>query len=137
MKFLNWKDDKWLSEQGSILRYDKLEHLILGFVGFWILFILCLAFVNAFYPARSLVKVIALFVAGMSFVVATAWEIKDGTVPYDGIHIQGFSWKDLIAGSVGIVFAYILILLSLVFIALILVFMIIPVFFLIKIKEKK
>ena len=31
--FLNWHEDSFFTKQGSILRYDKLEHAILGFAG--------------------------------------------------------------------------------------------------------
>jgi VanZ family protein len=31
--FLRWQDDSFLSKNGTILPYDKLEHAILGFLG--------------------------------------------------------------------------------------------------------
>jgi VanZ family protein len=31
--FVSWKDDSFFTKQGSILKYDKLEHAILGFLG--------------------------------------------------------------------------------------------------------
>ncbi len=79
MKFLPWKQDKWLSKQGSILPYDKLEHFILALIGAYFLPYLAVA------------------------VISVLWEIKDGVVPYDDEgHIQGFSFKDLIADFAGI-----------------------------------
>ncbi len=31
--FLNWREDSFLSRNGSFLVYDKLEHALLGFLG--------------------------------------------------------------------------------------------------------
>jgi hypothetical protein len=81
MKFLAWNEDEWLSKHGSVLPYDKLEHFILAFAGCQFLPVIVVA------------------------VVSIAWEIKDGLLPYDDVHIQGFSWKDLIADFAGIALA--------------------------------
>lgn len=86
MKFLKWKDDSFFSKQGSFLEYDKLEHYILGILLTAILF------------GFAGVGPVAL---GLFSVVAIGWEVKDGLVPYDGEHIQGFSWKDLFADYMG------------------------------------
>ncbi len=84
MKFLPWNKDDWLSKQGSILPFDKLEHFILAFVG-------------------------ALFLPSwIVSIVSVLWEIKDGMIPYDGVNVQGFSWKDLIADFAGIALAMLL-----------------------------
>jgi hypothetical protein len=88
MKFEKWSDDKWLSKNGTILPYDKLEHFFLGTLGLLICFYLL------------------GFSLTLSFVIlellGIAWEIKDGIVPYDDKgNIEGFSWKDLIADNIG------------------------------------
>lgn len=88
MKFKKWSDDKWLSKNGSILPYDKLEHLLLGVMGmligiYWFDFSLLASFI-------------------ILEVLGVGWEIKDGLVPYNKKgDIEGFSWKDLIADNVG------------------------------------
>ena len=93
MKFLEWKRDKWNSTQGSYLKYDKLEHLLLGFIGLLATLI--------FIPAGIWIDL------GFWILIGTTWEIIDGTFTYDGIHIQGFSWKDLIADCFGFILAII------------------------------
>jgi hypothetical protein len=89
MKFLKWTDDKWLSRNGNVLPYDKLEHLLLNALGILIL---------AYWIGLSvLASLIILELLGI------AWEIKDGLIPYnDKGNIEGFSWKDLIANNVGL-----------------------------------
>lgn len=95
MKFLKWSDDKWLSKNGSILPYDKLEHLLLGVLGMFII-IYWIGF-------SLLTSLIILEILGIG------WEIKDGLVPYNkNGNIEGFSWKDLIADNVGFLIGYIL-----------------------------
>ena len=92
MKILPWNQDKWDSRQGSVLSWDKLEHFIRDFV-----ILLALLIVFGFSP--------------WVFAVWAAWiilyEVKDGIVPYDGKHIQGFSIKDALAGFIGGFFAVI------------------------------
>jgi hypothetical protein len=89
MKFKKWSDDKWLSRNGSILPYDKLEHFLLGALGificiYWIGFSLLTSFV-------------------IMEILGIVWEIKDSLVPYDKEgNIEGFSGKDLIADNFGL-----------------------------------
>lgn len=92
IKFVKWSDDRWKSEQGSIIKYDKLEHFILGFIGLFVTLILGAAFWLS----------LAIWVT-----VGFGYELKDGTVPYDAKHIQGFSWKDFIADCLGFILAII------------------------------
>jgi len=104
MKFLEWKTDKWLSEQGSVFKYDKLEHFLLSIIGTTFLFLLFLAGANLFVDLNSIMysPTTLVFLFFISSLVGLIWEIKDGIVPYDGTHIQGFSWKDLIADTAGV-----------------------------------
>lgn len=90
MKFLPWKDDHWNSRNGHVIRYDKIEH----FLGSVILTAIC---AKLFGPGYGSV---------LAFVCGILWEVKDGYVPYDGKHIEGFSWKDLIADAAGVVLYY-------------------------------
>lgn len=88
MIFLDWKKDSWFSRNGSILVYDKLEHFFIGIIG---------SFILHFFFADWLLLLIG-------FIAAFLWEIKDGLLPYDEQgNIEGFSWKDLLAGIAGIV----------------------------------
>lgn len=88
MIFLDWKKDSWFSKNGSLLVYDKLEHSLLGIIG---------AFILQFFFADWLLLLIG-------FIAAFLWEIKDGLLPYDEQgNIEGFSWKDLLAGIAGII----------------------------------
>ncbi len=90
IKFLPWHLDKWLSQQGSLLAYDKLEHFLAAVISLFIF--------NRVFKWSIKTSVIVALLLGI------AWEIKDGIIPYDwdrGL-IQGFSWKDLIADIAGI-----------------------------------
>ena len=94
MKFKKWSDDRWLSRSGSILRYDKLEHFLLGGIGI---------FVTLYWVGFSLLMSLIIWE-----ILGTVWEIKDGLVPYDKEgNIEGFSWKDLIADNVGFLAGFI------------------------------
>lgn len=88
MKFLPWKEDLWFSKNGSVIKYDKLEHLAGSFL-------LCTLIAWPFGPWWG---------AGAVFVLGFLWEMKDGFYPYDRKTgaIEGFSWKDLIADVLGI-----------------------------------
>jgi len=93
MKFLPWNKDKWNSEQGSFIKYDKVEHMLLGFIGLS---------ATLFIGGRLWLNLLMWIVIGIS------WEMKDGLFTYDGTHIQGFSWKDLIADCFGFIAAIII-----------------------------
>lgn len=89
MKFLDWRDDRWLSRNGNILPYDKLEHFLSYALAMFILIY--------WIELSPITSLIILELLGI------AWEIKDGLVPYnDKGNIEGFSWKDLIANNVGL-----------------------------------
>lgn len=81
MKFIPWRKDEWLSKQGSILPWDKVEHFLLGVIGFLLLFYLI-----SFDETQCFTILIS---------AAVVWEIRDG-------FITGFSWKDLISGAAGL-----------------------------------
>lgn len=95
MKFLEWKKDRWFSREGSILPYDKVEHSLLAFSG-----VLLLSF---FIPFTNYLPIETnqMFIRTLGVI----WEIINGTIAYDGINVQGFSWKDLIANEAGLRFA--------------------------------
>ena len=83
------QNDKWLSTQGLILKYDKLEHLL-------------------FFGALTLL-------GDNWWMYATALnfgnEVKDVLLPwqkYGWIGGNGFSVKDFLAGCVGTVLAYLI-----------------------------
>ena len=90
IKFLPWHLDAWLSRHGEILPFDKLEHFLLALIGIFV-------FRYLFKWSLRTSVVVAL-------ILSVGWEIKDGVLPWDferGL-IQGFSWKDLIADTAGI-----------------------------------
>ncbi len=87
-KFLPWNQDEWFSTQGTILKFDKLEHLILS-----VLAVTFLVYIVNFELFISL---------AITFLIGIAWEIRDGLVKNG----QGFSRKDLIADFVGILLVY-------------------------------
>lgn len=92
MKFLKWLEDKWLSRNGTILPFDKLEHLILGAIGL----LICIYLIGL----SLVLSIVILELLGIG------WEIKDGLLPNNTGNIEGFSWKDLIADNVGFLVGY-------------------------------
>lgn len=91
-KYKPWSLDKWDSTSGTILKYDKLEHLILAAILFW--------FWNVMPIASWCAIVITLW-------IGFVWEVKDGIKAYNPAgDIEGFSWKDFIANAVGIFLGY-------------------------------
>jgi len=87
MKFKPWNTDKWLSLSGSIIPWDKVEHFLLGVI------LEALLLWAPITPAEN------LFFFSLA---AWGWEVKDGLKAYDDNgHVEGFSWKDLIAGYAG------------------------------------
>jgi len=90
-KFLPWDQDEWLSTQGTILKYVKLEHLILAMLG-------TLVFVY-------LLKIEIFLSLALVFMLGILWEIRDGLIKNG----QGFPKKDLIADFAGVVIAYLIV----------------------------
>ena len=90
-KFLAWDRDDWISTQGTILKYDKLEHLLLALIGV----LICVYLIN----------LELFFSLALMFLIGIAWEIRDGLIKNG----QGFSRKDLIADFIGIVLGYFII----------------------------
>lgn len=88
MKFIPWQEDKWLSREGTLIPFDKLEHFLLG-----VLWALVAILLLGIHP--GIVMIIGL-IAGIG------WEIKDG------LFSHGFSWKDLIADIAGIGTGYLI-----------------------------
>ena len=87
-KFLPWKQDEWFSTQGTIINYDKLEHLLLS-----VFSVIILVYFLKFEIFLSL---------AITFLIGITWEIRDGLIKNG----QGFSRKDLIADFAGIMLAY-------------------------------
>ena len=83
-KFYPWSKDRWLSRDGSILPWDKVEHLILGLILIVVI--------------RAVAHGVWWTDLGLFSVVAVGWEIRDGLMSHQ---TGGFSWKDLIADYVG------------------------------------
>ena len=87
-KFLPWDKDDWFSTQGTILKFDKLEHLLLAILGVLILV--------------YFLKVGIFLSLALIFLLGILWEIRDGIIKKG----QGFSIMDLIADFVGVMVAY-------------------------------
>lgn len=78
IKFLKWRDDRWLSRSGYVLRYDKAEHFL-----------------------RDMI-ISVLFGMVVAVLFNLVWEWVDGTRPWaEGKGVEGFSFKDFIAGLLG------------------------------------
>ena len=94
-RWLKWNDDRWLSTQGAVLHYDKIEHALTSAV---------LALIATFLMPLLAGCLLVLFIGAL-------WEIKDGYMHcevYGWWGGEGFSWKDLIADSIGIIIVFIL-----------------------------
>jgi hypothetical protein len=89
-KFLPWKQDQWFSKQGSIIKYDKLEHFLLSVLG-----VVLLVYIF---------NLEILFSSALIFMIGIIWEIRDGVIKNG----QGFSKKDLIADFLGIMLSNII-----------------------------
>lgn len=96
VKFIEWQEDKWLSREGSVLPFDKIEHFLLGII----LALAILLVFSAHTPEYPVGKATIWDFLWFSF-FAVGWEIKDGLVPLKSGRVQGFSWKDLIADYAG------------------------------------
>jgi len=84
MKFLPWKKDTFASKNGYLLIYDKLEHFIRDAV------------------------VSFIFGLAAALIFNIVWEWVDGTRPWAmGSDIEGFSFKDFLAGLAGALLVFI------------------------------
>ena len=89
-KFLPWNQDQWLSTQGTVIKYDKLEHFLLSVLG-----VVLLVYIF---------NLEILFSSALLFLIGIVWEIRDGVIKNG----QGFSKKDLIADFLGIILSHII-----------------------------
>ena len=89
MKFIPWNEDMWLSKEGSILKYDKLEHFLAAFL--------------TVFAGILLLHINPMAMVLIAVIVGVGWEIKDGFFSH------GFSWKDLIADFAGIGIGYLIV----------------------------
>ena len=96
MKFLPWKEDLWLSRNGNVLVYDKLEHFLIAAA-------LMMLGVVFFPTAEQWHVALAVLALGVFK------EVYDGVIPYDGEHIEGFSMKDVLADLAGIAVGWFLV----------------------------
>ncbi len=85
-RFLPWSEDDWKSTNGHLLKYDKLEHFLRDLI--------LLLYAALWFGLSGLVLGLWL-----SFILL--WEVRDGLRPYDGVNIEGFSIKDVLAGLMG------------------------------------
>ncbi len=93
-RWLKWRDDHWLSKQGTIIPYDKAEHALGSAI---------LAYFATFFMPL-------LFACLLIMVAGYLWEVKDGYMHYEvygWFGGEGFSWKDLIADFVGILIIFV------------------------------
>jgi len=98
MKFKPWDEDYWNSLNGSVLKYDKLEHFLTSLGVTSALLIILSFFLTA---EQSL-----LYATILNLLAGIGWEIFNGIVPWDRLHIEGFSWKDLLANIFGLILSY-------------------------------
>ena len=90
-KFLPWDQDEWFSTQGTIIKYNKLEHLLLAVLGV----ILLVYILN-----------LEIFISlAIIFLIGIIWEIRDGLIKNG----QGFSRKDLVSDLIGVLISYLII----------------------------
>ncbi len=92
-RWVKWSDDKWLSTSGAVLHYDKLEHLLVSAI---------LTLIAAFLMPLAFACLLVL-------IIGCLWELKDGFMYYKiygWIGGEGWSWKDLIADSIGIIVVF-------------------------------
>lgn len=107
MKWLPWKQDRWLSEHAYFLKYDKLEHLLSALFGTSVLFQAYAWVLEKFGDALIVTSMLSdtwFWVPAITTLIGVGKEMWDGLYPYNGVDIQGFSVKDLIANEVGILF---------------------------------
>jgi hypothetical protein len=101
-KIKSWNKDKWFSKSGSILPYDKIEHLLIGLFGlFFIIYFVELILLNSTVIQSRVNWQVIISCTFVGLLINYFYEVKDSRVPYDGVHIEGFSLKDFIAGCLG------------------------------------
>lgn len=104
MKFLPFSKDRWLSKEGSIIPYDKLEHFLIALIG---VISIQLSFTYLLLTPSPIVVFLFGSLAHICMFVrllGISRELWDSVVPYSMSprQVQGWSWKDLIANEAGI-----------------------------------
>ena len=105
MKFLAWSEDKWLSKEGNVLPYDKVEHFLYAFFGVIVQFFLVSPYIlNNPSPAGLFISANLFSISMFIRTLGILRELYDSVVPYHFTprRVQGWSWKDLIANEAGI-----------------------------------
>lgn len=87
MKWKRWDMDRWGSRHGSLIPWDKLEHLIRETI-------LTAGLLLAFGGTSWVYLPVVAF--------GLLYEVYNGIVPYDGYAVEGFSFKDELANLGGI-----------------------------------
>lgn len=91
-RFTPWHSDKWTGAGGTVIKYDKAEHLVgAGLLEMALFF--------------ALPKGTKKYSVPIALGAGLIWEVKDGFLDhrrYGWIGAEGFSFKDLIADAVGV-----------------------------------
>lgn len=91
--FKNWEEDSFLSKNGTVLRYDKLEHVLLAFLGM----MLC----HFIFKLEGLQQFTLLWIIWN--VIGLAWEFYQLIVKK-----QLIQPKDLAANTIGLLLSFFL-----------------------------
>ena len=91
--FVYWHEDSFLSRNGTILVYDKLEHAILAFIGMVI---------TSFFIMEKNIRIFLLLWVAWN-VIGVLWEIFQLVVQKQPIQI-----KDIAANNIGLLLSFFL-----------------------------
>ncbi len=91
--FIYWHEDSFLSRNGTIFVYDKLEHVILAFIGMVI---------TSFFIMEKNIRIFLLLWAAWN-VIGVLWEIFQLVIQNQPIQI-----KDIAANNIGFLLSFFL-----------------------------
>lgn len=102
--------DHWLTEDGIIIKYDKVEHAVFYFVVSLILILLFPAYGWPLFMALLFAGIPPfLLIVGILEIIGLLNEIKDGFLDYKSLPKKwrwlggdGFSWRDLVSNQWGL-----------------------------------